>query len=152
MKPKTLIGVMASILTLGILFGVSFYQKVLIDNSILVYVPSLFQMVVFDKHDVLRKLQYLHDWRVVLDGGDVLVVHRLQRHRQNPDHDSRRERDGHHRLSMRTRRNRDNGTFGPGLRHQFQSALRVCLHHVRNIRDISWLQFYTQRQRRQYDP
>lgn len=54
MKPKTLIGVMASVLTLGILFGVSFYQKVLTDDSILVYVPSLLEASEYEKNEIIN--------------------------------------------------------------------------------------------------
>ena len=40
MKPKTLIGVVASVLTLGLIFGTVYYNKIVDDNKI-VYVPSL---------------------------------------------------------------------------------------------------------------
>ena len=40
MKPKTLVRVMASVLTLGLIFGGIYYHKIA-NNEILVYVPSL---------------------------------------------------------------------------------------------------------------
>ena len=42
MKPKTLIGVMASVLTLGLIFGAVYYNKV-VNKEIIVYVPPLFE-------------------------------------------------------------------------------------------------------------
>ncbi len=54
MKPKTLIGVMASVLTLGILFSISYYDKVLRDKNILVYVPSLLEASEYDKENVIN--------------------------------------------------------------------------------------------------
>lgn len=42
MKPKTLIGVMASVLTLGLIFGVFYYNKILNSDTI-VYVPTLLE-------------------------------------------------------------------------------------------------------------
>ena len=42
MKPKTLIRVMASVLTLGLIFGAIYYNKV-INKEMIVYVPSLLE-------------------------------------------------------------------------------------------------------------
>ena len=41
MKPKALIGVVASVLTLGLIFGIAYYNKIVDDNNKIVYVPSL---------------------------------------------------------------------------------------------------------------
>lgn len=41
MKPKALIGVVASVLTLGLIFGIVYYNKIVDDNNKIVYVPSL---------------------------------------------------------------------------------------------------------------
>lgn len=42
MKPKTLIGVMASVLTLGLVFGAIYYNKIISEDTI-AYVPSLLE-------------------------------------------------------------------------------------------------------------
>ena len=42
MKPKTLIGVMASVLTLGLVFGAIYYNKI-INKETIAYVPSLLE-------------------------------------------------------------------------------------------------------------
>ena len=42
MKPKTLVRVMASVLTLGLIFGAIYYNKV-INKEMIVYVPSLLE-------------------------------------------------------------------------------------------------------------
>lgn len=42
MKPKTLIGVMASVLTLGLIFGAIYYNKI-INREMVAYVPSLLE-------------------------------------------------------------------------------------------------------------
>lgn len=54
MKPKTLIGVMASVLTLGILFSASYYDKVLRDKDFLVYVPSLLEATEYEEENIIN--------------------------------------------------------------------------------------------------
>lgn len=63
MKPKTLIGVMASVLTLGLVFCAIYYNKI-INNDLIVYVPSL-----LEASEVNEEIKEVIDERIeVFDG------------------------------------------------------------------------------------